>query len=61
MIKQYLETLDMVLNNGSFIEYRFNQRQDRLYLDVDDGMINEDNYLIIDCYRALIQILLFDL
>ena len=53
MIKQYLETMDMVLNNGSFIEYRFNQRQDRLYLDVDESMINPDNYLIIDCYRAL--------
>ena len=45
--------MDMVLNNGSFIEYRFNQRQDRLYLDVDESMINPDNYLIIDCYRAL--------
>ena len=33
MTKSYLETLDFVLNNGTFIQFRFNQRQDRLYLD----------------------------
>ena len=35
MTKQYLETLDMVLNNGSFQQFRFTARRDRLYLDVD--------------------------
>lgn len=53
MVKQWLETIDMVLNNGSFVEFRFNQRQDRLYLDIDDTMLTEDLYLIIECYRAL--------
>ena len=53
MVKQWLETIDMVLNNGSFVEFRFNQRQDRLYLDIDDTMLTEELYLIIQCYRAL--------
>ena len=48
-----METIDMVLNNGSFVEFRFNQRQDRLYLDVGKDMLDEDVYVIIDCYRAL--------
>ena len=56
MVKQWMETIDMVLNNGSFVEYRFNQRQDRLYLDVGKDMLDEDVYVIIDCYRHLIQI-----
>jgi len=53
MVKQWMETIDMVLNNGSFVEFRFNQRQDRLYLDVGKDMLDEDVYVIIDCYRAL--------
>ena len=53
MVKQWMETIDMVLNNGSFVEFRFNQRQDRLYLDVGKDMLDENIYIIIDCYRAL--------
>ena len=53
MVKQWMETIDMVLNNGSFVQYRFNQRQDRLYLDVGKDMLDEDVFVIIDCYRAL--------
>ncbi len=53
MVKQWMETIDMVLNNGSFVEFRFNQRQDRLYLDVGKDMLDEDVFVIIDCYRAL--------
>jgi hypothetical protein len=34
MTKQYLETLDMVLNNGSFQQFRYTMRRDRLYLDI---------------------------
>ena len=33
MVKTWMETMDMVLNNGSFVQFRFNMRQDRLYLD----------------------------
>ena len=28
-------------------------RQDRLYLDIDWGSVNVDDYLIIDCYRLI--------
>jgi hypothetical protein len=52
-LKQYFETLDMVIGTGGMLEYRFNKRQDRLYLDIDVRAIREDSYLIIDCYRAL--------
>ena len=31
----------------------FNKRQDRLYLDIDWGSETADNWLILDCYRAL--------
>ena len=53
MTKSYLETLDFVLNNGTFIQYRFNQRQDRLYLDTAAEDIKEGEFLIIECERAL--------
>jgi hypothetical protein len=53
MIKQYFETIDMVINTGALVEYRFNKRQDRLYIDIDVDRIKAGNYLLIDCYRAL--------
>jgi hypothetical protein len=53
MIKQYFETLDMVINTGAFIEYRFNKRQNRLYIDIDVNRVHEDSFILIDCYRAL--------
>ena len=53
MIKQYFETLDMVVNVGGLVQYRFNKRQDRLYLDIDKQRIKEGRYLVIECYRAL--------
>jgi hypothetical protein len=53
MIKQYFETLDMVVNVGGLVQYRFNKRQDRLYLDIDRVRIKQSRYLIIECYRAL--------
>ena len=53
MTKTYLETLDMVLNNGAFIPFRFNRRSDRLYIDTDRLMLDEGSYLIIDCHRLL--------
>jgi hypothetical protein len=53
MIKQYFETIDMVINTGALVEYRYNRRQDRLYIDIDVKRIKAGNYLVIDCYRAL--------
>ena len=55
MLKQYFETLDMVINTGSLVDFRFNKRQDRLYIDIDSDRIKEDLYIVIDCYRALDQ------
>jgi len=53
MIRQYFETLDMVVNTGQVVQYRFNKRQDRLYVDIDDARLEEGNYLVIDCWRAV--------
>ena len=53
MTKTYLETLDMVLNNGAFIPFRFNRRADRLYIDTDRLMLDEGAYIILDCHRLL--------
>ena len=51
MVKTYLEDLDFLLNTEKMI--RFNQRSDRLYLDIDWGSATKDDYIIIDCYRLL--------
>jgi hypothetical protein len=53
MLKQYFETLDMIVQTGSLVQFRFNQRADRLYLDIDKTRIVEGHYLLIDCYRYL--------
>ena len=50
MIKQYFETLDMIVQTGSLIQFRFNQRSDRLYIDIDKNRMVEGNYLLIECY-----------
>jgi len=51
MVKTYLEDLDFLLNTEKMI--RFNQRSDRLYLDIDWGSVNVGDYFVIDCYRLL--------
>jgi hypothetical protein len=51
MTKTYLEDLDFLLTTQKQI--RFNQRMDRLYLDIDWGSVTVGDYLIIDCYRSL--------
>jgi len=51
MTKSYLEDIDHLLTTDKQI--RFNKRQDRLYLDIDWGAESVDNWLILDCYRAL--------
>ena len=51
MTKTYLEDIDFLLTTQKQI--RFNQRMDRLYLDIDWGSVAVGDYLIIDCYRAL--------
>ena len=51
MVKTYLEDIDFLLTTEKQI--RFNQRQDRLYLDIDWGSQEEGEFLVIDCFRAL--------
>ena len=51
MTKTYLEDIDHLLTTEKQI--RFNQRQDRLYLDIDWGAQQLDDFLVIDCFRAL--------
>ena len=51
MLKTYLEDIDFLLTTQKQI--RFNQRMDRLYLDIDWESVAVGDYLIIDCYRAL--------
>ena len=53
MVKTWMETMDMVLNNGSFVQFRFNMRQNRLYIDVGKDMLDEDVHVIVECHRAL--------
>ena len=51
MIKRYIEDINWVL--GADKKIRFNKRQGRLYLDIDWGNIQENEWIIIDCYRVL--------
>ena len=51
MTKTYLEDIDYLLTTEKQI--RFNQRQDRLYLDIDWGSVGVNDYLVIDCTRLL--------
>ena len=53
MTKQYLETLDMVLNNGSFQQFRFTARRDRLYMDLDKDFLKNGSNILIECHRML--------
>ena len=51
MIKSYLEDIDFLLTTDKQI--RFNKRQDRLYLDIDWGSQVANEFIVIECYRAL--------
>jgi hypothetical protein len=51
MVKRYLEDIDFLLTTQKQI--RFNQRQDRLYIDADWSAMSPGQILVIDCYRLL--------
>ena len=51
MTMQQLDLLEHVLVGE--VPIRFNQHQNRLYLDMDWEEINADEYLIIECYRKV--------
>ena len=51
MTKTYLEDINFLLTTEKQI--RFNQRMDRLYLDIDWESMTVGDYLIMDCWRTL--------
>ncbi len=51
MTKTYLEDIDFLLTPEK--QMRFNKRQDRLYIDMDWSESAVDEWIILDCYRAL--------
>jgi len=51
MTKSYLEDIDHLLTTDK--QVRFNKRQDRLYLDIDWGSQPKDEFIVLECYRAL--------
>ena len=51
MVQTYLEDITHLLNPN--MRYRFNIRQDRLYIDADFGVLTAGDYFVIDCFRIL--------
>ena len=51
MVQTYLEDITFLLNPD--MRYRFNIRQDRLYIDGDFNVINAGDFFVIDCFRIL--------
>jgi len=51
MVKTYLEDIDFLLTTQKQI--RFNQRQDRLYLDIDWSSVSVGDYFVIECHRLM--------
>ncbi len=51
MTRTYLEDINFLLTTQKQI--RFNQRMDRLYLDIDWSSLTSGDWLILDCYRTL--------
>jgi hypothetical protein len=51
MVKTYLEDINMLLTTDK--QVRYNQRQDRLYLDIDWSAQSKDVFIVMDCWRIL--------
>ena len=51
MTKTYLSDIEFLLTTQKQI--RFNQRMDRLYLDIDWGAVNEDEWIVLECFRLM--------
>jgi hypothetical protein len=51
MVQQHITLMDQILVGVPQI--RYNQHMNRLYLDMDLDAVNENEYLIIDCYRKI--------
>ena len=51
MTMSYIETMNFLLNTHKQI--RFNQRANRMYLDIDRGNLKAGRFIIIDCWSAM--------
>ncbi len=51
MTMQYIETLEFLIEGKKPL--RYNKVQNRLYLDLDWNRVADNDYVLIDCYRAL--------
>ena len=51
MVQTYLEDITFLLNPD--MKFRFNIRQDRLYIDTDFKTINVGDHFVIGCFRIL--------
>ena len=51
MTRTYLEELNFLLTTEKQI--RFNQRADRVYIDIDWGSVVKGDWLVFDCFRIL--------
>ena len=51
MTRTYLSDLEFALTTQK--QFRFNQRMDRLYLDVSCSELTAGDYIVIDCFRTL--------
>ena len=51
MTMQYISTLEFLIEGNKPL--RYNKVQNRLYLDLDWNRVAENDYVLIDCYRAL--------
>ena len=51
MTKTYIQDLDYLLTTNKQI--RYNKQNNRLYLDLDWSRVEKDEYIIIDCFRAM--------
>jgi len=51
MVKTHLEDISRILTPD--VQLRFNKKQHRLYLDIDWAQVDEDSYIVLDCYRIV--------
>ena len=51
MTQTYLSDIDYLLTTRKQI--RFNQRQDRLYLDIDWSACEVDEFIVLECFRLM--------
>ena len=51
MTKTYLEDLSRLITPD--VQIRFNKKQHSLYMDIDWKQFSEDQFIVLDCYRAV--------